>query len=403
MLRFPTDLTPNHWARILRETRERAKETGATMLDLTVSNPTAAGFLWEREILANALSNGEIETYAPSPRGNATARQAIANFYKKNHGVEISSEKIHLTASTSEAYSWLAKLLCAPADDNVLVPAPSYPLIEHLCGMDGVETREYFLKFDEKNARWAVDFSSLENAIDARTRAIFCVSPNNPTGSVFSKNERAILLKISRERKIPLVVDEVFAEYAAQGNTDENGACATFAGTCDAPIFVLGGLSKSAALPQIKVGWILTCGDDTFCEQMLPRLDFIADTYLSTSTPAQVAVPALLENSEKIRERIRARLDENFCALQAWAEKSPHELRVLPREAGWYGIVRLPCGVSEDELCIDLLRRENVVAHPGYFYDIADVPAPHLVFSLITPPEILRAAFPRIDAALLRN
>jgi len=403
MLRFPKDLTPNRWSRILRGARERAKETGVAMLDLSVSNPTAAGFLWEREILANALSNGEIETYAPTPRGNTTARQAIADFYKKTHGVEISSEKIHLTASTSEAYSWLAKLLCAPAGDNVLVPTPSYPLIEHLCGMDGVETREYFLKFDEKIARWAVDFSSLENAIDVRTRAIFCVSPNNPTGSVFSKNECERLLKISREREIPLVVDEVFAEYEAQGNADKNGGCATFAGVRNAPVFVLGGLSKSAALPQIKIGWIITCGDDAFCARTLPRLDFIADTYLSTSTLAQLAVPALLENSEKIRERIRDRLDENNRALQAWAKNSPHELCVLPREAGWYGIVRLPRGVSEDALCVDLLRHENVIAHPGYFYDIDAVPAPHLVFSLITPPEILRAAFPRIDAALLRN
>lgn len=373
------------------------------MLDLAVSNPTAAGLRWERDELVSALSAGEIETYVPNPRGNAAARQAIADFYQKIHAAKISPEKIHLTASTSEAYSWLAKLLCAPAGDNVLTPAPSYPLIEHLCGMDGVETREYFLKFDDKNSRWELDFSSLENAIDAQTRAIFCVSPNNPTGSVFSETERARLLEISRERKIPLVVDEVFAEYALAEFSAKNRAAATFAGTHDAPVFVLGGLSKSAALPQIKAGWILTCGDDAFCERVLPRLDFIADTYLSTSTPSQLAVPAFLEKSEKIRARICARLDENENALRNWAEKSPHALRVLPREAGWYGIVRLPRGVAEDALCIDLLRRENVVAHPGYFYDIEPKPAPHLVVSLITPPEILRTAFPRIDTALLRN
>lgn len=403
MFRFPPDLTPNRWARVLGEIRSRARETGTAPLDLAVSNPTLVGFCHDRAELASALASDAIESYAPSPRGSERARKSVADFYKKFHGVEISPEKIHLTASTSEAYSWLAKLLCSPSGDNVLVPAPSYPLIENLCGLEGVETREYFSEFDEKSARWTTNFSSIESAIDARTRAIFCVSPNNPTGAVLSAEERARLCEISKTRGIPIVVDEVFSEYASGANGDNCGATATFAGTRDASVFVLGGLSKSAALPQIKVGWILTCGDDAFVARTLRRLDFIADAYLSTSAPAQAAVPALLENSAKIRECIRARLDENERALRAWAEASPHDLRVLPREAGWYAVVQLPRGVSEDALCVDLLRRENVIAHPGYFYDIADAPAPHLVISLITPEATLAAALPRIDAALLRN
>lgn len=397
--RLPDDLSPNRWTRILRETRERARATGTPMLDLTVSNPTAVGFLWERERLVRALGSGAIERYVPSPRGNADARRAVAEFYEKTHGAKISPERIHLTASTSEAYSWLAKLLC-DAGDNVLTPVPSYPLIAHLCGTDAVETREYALHFDETENRWALDFSSLENAIDARTRAIFCVAPNNPTGSVFSENERAALLTLARERRVPLVVDEVFLEYAAH---EEGTPLRSFAGTQDAPVFVLSGLSKSAALPQIKIGWILTCGEEKFVAATLPRLDFIADAYLSSSAPAQCAVPALLAESPAMRERIRARLDANEALLRRWEKTSPHAVRILPRTAGWYAVVRLPRGVEEEALCVDLLRRENVVAHPGYFYDAENVPAPHLVLSLITPEETLAAALPRIDEALIRN
>ncbi len=397
--RLPDDLSPNRWARILRETRERARATGTPLLDLAVSNPTAVGFLWERERLVRALGSGAIEHYAPSPRGNADARRAVAEFYEKTHGAKISPDCIHLTASTSEAYSWLAKLLC-DAGDNVLTPVPSYPLIAHLCGTDAVETREYALNFDETENRWALDFSSLENAIDARTRAIFCVAPNNPTGSVFSENERAALLTLARERRVPLVVDEVFLEYAAR---EAGTPLRSFAGTPDAPVFVLGGLSKSAALPQIKIGWILTCGEENFVAATLPRLDFIADTYLSSSAPAQCAVPALLAESPAMRERIRARLDANEALLRRWEKTSPHAVRILPRTAGWYAVVRLPRGVAEEALCVDLLRRENVVAHPGYFYDVENVPAPHLVLSLITPEETLAAALPRIDEALIRN
>lgn len=399
--RFPADLSPNRWTRILRETRERARVSGEQILDLAVSNPTAVGFRWERDELARALASGAIESYSPSPRGNAEARRAVAEFYRHTHNTEVSPEAIHLTASTSEAYSWLAKLLCE-SGDNVLTPVPSYPLIAHLCGMDGVQTRDYFLNFDEKERRWATDFSSLETAVDSRTRAIFCVAPNNPTGSVFSAEERRKLLAFARERSLPLVVDEVFLEYA-NGNAAENPSLRTFAGTTDAPVFVLGGLSKSAALPQIKAGWIVTCGDADFVAQALPRLDFIADTYLSSSAPAQCAVPALLEASGAMRQRICARLDENERLLNAWVKTSPHELSVLPRTAGWYAVVRLPKGVSEEALSVDLLRRENVIAHPGYFYDVESVPAPHLVLSLITPTETLAAALPRIDSALLRN
>ncbi|MCD8283873.1 MAG: pyridoxal phosphate-dependent aminotransferase [Opitutae bacterium] len=400
--RFPEDLSRNRWARILGEVRERARASGEAILDLTISNPTVAGLCWERGLVAAALSQGEIERYCPSPRGSVVARTAIAEFYKRVHGAEIFPERIHLTASTSEAYSWLTKLLC-DGGDNILAPAPSYPLIEHLCGMEGIVARNYFLNFDNNARRWTTDFASMENAIDARTRAIFCVCPNNPTGSTFNAEERGRLLALSQQRQIPLVIDEVFLEY---GNGDNNATrdLKTFAGTREAPIFVLGGLSKSAALPQVKVGWIITCGEEKFVEQALVRLDFVADAYLSSSTPSQNAVPALLAASGEIRGRIRERLDNNEKNLVAWSRMSRDAgLEILPRTAGWYSLLRLPRGVDEDALSFWLLRHENVVVHPGYFYDIPGEPAQHLALSLLTPPEVLAAALPRIDSALRHN
>lgn len=406
--RLPDDLTPNRWARLLGETRAEALAAGTTLLDLTISNPTVAGFRRARAELAEALCSGEIENYSPSPRGSDTARRAVAEFYKNEHGVEISPEQIRLTASTSEAYSLLAKLLCA-AGDNVLAPAPSYPLIEHLCRLELVDTRRYFLRFDERAERWTPDFASLKLVADERSRAVFCVAPNNPTGSVFSGDERARLLAFSRERALPIVVDEVFAEYPSGGNDASRGKnsprkCAeSFAGATDAPIFVLGGLSKTAALPQMKIGWIVTCGEKNFVEEASRRLDFISDAYLSVSEPSQCAVPALLAGARAMREKICERLDGNELLLRDWAATSPHGVRILPREAGWYAIVRLPKGVDEDAICTDLLRREKTVVHPGWFYDLEGVPAPHLVISLLTPPGILAAALPRLDSALLRN
>ena len=393
--RFKFSLETNRWARSLKSAREEGRE----LADLAISNPTAAGFCWDADVLARALGVPEIARYSPVSRGSEIARDAVAKFYTETHGADVSAKNVHLTASTSEAYSWLLKLLCDPGD-NVAIPTPSYPLIEFLCDMEAVETRAYALSFSESAHRWELDFESLESAVNARTRAVFCVNPNNPTGSVFSAAERARLIAFARERNLPLVVDEVFLEYAG-ANASE--APQTFAGTRDAPVFVLGGLSKTAALPQIKAGWILTCGTPHFCADATARLDFVADTFLSVGTPAQCAIPQLLREAPEIRKRICARLDANEAALRKWCAESPHALSPLAREAGWYGIVRLPRGVDEESLVLDLLRRENVLVHPGYFYDVENVPAPHLVFSLLASEADFLAAFPKIDAALRRN
>ena len=386
--RFNFSMTPNRWTRALRE----ARSEGRALLDLAVSNPTSAGFAWDDDVLARALTGGAITSYKPSSRGNLEARQAVADFYAKTHRVTVAPERIHLTASTSEAYGWILKLLC-DAGDNIVMPTPSYPLISFLCCMENVETRDYALRYGD--GRWNVDFDSLEAAVNERTRAIFCVNPNNPTGSTFSPEERERLEAFARERGLALVVDEVFLEYMRE-------PAESFASAESGAVFVLGGLSKTAALPQVKAGWIVTCGEKNFREEALGRLDFIADTFLSVSTPAQLAVPALLQAAPEMRVRINARLDANERQLREWCERS-RDLEYLRREGGWYGLVRLPRGIEEESLVTDLLRRENIIVHPGYFYDLEAVPAPHLVFSLLAKEADFAAAFPRIDAAILRN
>lgn len=383
-------MTPNRWTRALKE----ARGEGRKMLDLAVSNPTLAGFAWRADLLGSALSGSAIEVYKPSARGTWAARQAVADFYAETHNVVVSAEQIHLTASSSESYGWLLKLLC-DSGDNVVMPAPSYPLISFLCCMENTETRDYALRYNEEFSRWEVDFESLERAVDARTKAVFCVNPNNPTGSTFSPQERERLEAFARERNLALVVDEVFLEYMTASTE-------SFATSRSGAVFVLGGLSKTAALPQIKAGWILTCGDENFRREALARLDFIADTFLSVSTPAQCALPTLLREAPLMRERIITRLNTNENALRSWCAETS-DLTFLRREGGWYGIVRLPRGIEEESLATDLLRRENVIVHPGYFYDLESVPAPHLVFSLLAPEADFQEAFPRIDNAILRN
>ena len=206
--RFKFSLKSNRWTRILKSVRE----DGCDLIDLAISNPSAAGFAWDAGTLANALGNAEIARYSPSPRGNANARQAIVDFYKNTHACALAPEQIHLTASTSEAYGWLLKLLTNPGD-NILMPTPSYPLIAFLCDMEAVETRDYNLVF--RDNRWQIDFESLAAACNEKTKAIFCVSPNNPTGNLPSQSERERLLQFARKRQLALVVDEVFFEYLA--------------------------------------------------------------------------------------------------------------------------------------------------------------------------------------------
>lgn len=390
--RVPGDLEPNRLARAVR----RAREQQRALLDLTTSNPTHAGFSY-RPALLGALGDRAAYLYEPHPRGLESAREAVSADYARR-GISVASDHLVLTASTSEAYSLLFKLLCAPAGDRVLVPAPSYPLFDHLTRLDGVTPVPYRLEY---HGRWMLDEASVDEAWTDAVRAVLAVSPNNPTGSVLTDDELHALATRCAARDAALIVDEVFADYALPGNgdthrfrsaTDGNGgrphfqACLTFR---------LGGLSKSAGLPQVKLGWIAVDGPPALVDAALERLELIADTYLSVSTPVQVAAPALIEGGAAVRAQILDRIRTNYASLRSLAAPDP-SVEVLHADAGWSAVLRVPSTRSEEDLVLALLEEDDVLVHPGFFFDF-----PHesfVVLSLVPRPDVFAEGVRRILA-----
>jgi hypothetical protein len=365
--RVPADREPNRIAQALAAARGR----GRTLVDLTVTNPTIAGITYPPSLL-QPLSSPAALAYTPEPFGLDEARHAVAADYRRR-GITVAAERIVLTASTSEAYSLLFKLLCRPEGDDVLVPVPSYPLFDHLAALDGVRSVPYCLDY---HGRWRLDESSLDGAWSAVTRAVLAVSPNNPTGSVLSAAEVTALDRRCADRDAALVLDEVFADYPLSDGD----------ATSDVPpaglTFRLGGLSKSIGLPQVKLGWIAVDGPPRLVFDALGRLELIADTYLSVSTPVQVAAATLLESGRAVRAEILARVRANYGHLRDVARGVP-SVDVLPAEAGWSAVLRVPGISSEEELVLGLIER-GVVVHPGFFFDF-----PHetfLVISLLPDP-----------------
>jgi alanine-synthesizing transaminase len=352
-----------------------ARASGRRLIDLTASNPTRAGFEYP-DYLLSALADARGLKYEPAPFGLVAARQAVARDYARR-GATVSPERIVLTASTSEAYSLLFKLL-TDAGDEVLAPRPSYPLFEHLARLDGVELRHYDLEYHDG---WSLDMASVERAITDRTRALLIVSPNNPTGSFVSRRALAGLSALCAERGIAIVADEVFADYQVRP-----GACVDAGRVLDAEtglVFSLGGLSKSVGLPQIKLGWIAAAGSSDLVTSALDRLEFVCDTYLSVSTPIQAAAAELLSRGAAVRTQIQSRIAANYLTLAEQVERAP-SCTLLVADGGWSAILRVPAIGSEEELAVRLVG-EGVVVHPGYFFDF-----PHeayLVVSLLPPLE----------------
>jgi aspartate/methionine/tyrosine aminotransferase len=323
-----------------------------------------------------------------------TARTAVASDYARR-GISVAEDRIVLTASTSEAYSLLFKLLCAPSGDEVLVPAPSYPLFDHLTQLDGVNSRQYALEY---HGRWEVDVDSVDRAWTERTRAVLAVSPNNPTGSMLAASEFGALASRCAERDAALIVDEVFADYAFAGSAGSAGSDGSndardVAGERDCLSFHLGGLSKSAGLPQVKLGWIRVDGPDRLVAEACDRLELISDTYLSVSTPVQVAAPALIESGAKIRRQIQDRIRINHVALQAAVAACP-SIELLAADGGWSAVLRVPSRWSEEDLVIALLRDRDVLVHPGFFFDFAH--EAFLVLSLLPDPAVFADGVTRV-------
>ena len=359
------------------------RAAGRPLLDLTATNPTSVGIRYADDILA-PLGDSRGRRYQPEPFGLLSARTAVASDYARR-GISVAEDRIVLTSSTSEAYSLLFKLLCAPSGDDVLVPAPSYPLFDHLTALDGVRSRPYALQY---HGRWELDVESVDEAWTGNTRAALAVSPNNPTGSLLSGDEIGALSSRCANRGAALIVDEVFADYVfgagERSPVNVNRDCLSFH---------LGGLSKSAGLPQVKLGWIRVDGPDDLVGEASDRLELICDTYLSVSTPVQVAAPALIASGAAIREQIQARIRINYSALQAAAVAQP-SVDVLAGDGGWSAVVRVPSNWSEEDLVIALLTERGVLVHPGFFFDFAH--EAFLVLSLLPEPGIFNEGLARI-------
>lgn len=379
--RLPWHGTVNAMARLL----DARRGAGAQLLDLTSSNPTDVGLPHPKEILGALAQPGAL-AYRPDPLGAEAARAAVASYYAAR-GQAVDPDRLVLCASTSEAYSWLFKLLCDPGD-AVLAPTPSYPLFDYLAALDGVEVAPYALAFED---RWHFDPHAVADAMarTPRARAVLVVHPNNPTGSFLSREEAASLVALAAARDLALIVDEVFADYAfaedparRPGFVDERGALT----------FVLSGLSKVVGLPQLKLGWIHVGGPPALAEAALARLELVADTYLSVSTPIALATPRLLGLREQLGGAIATRVSSNLELVRHLVAGSPAS--VVPVEGGWYVTLRLPRTRTDEAWALALLDEDDVVVQPGYFYDLPLEGC--VVVSLLTAPAVLAEGIARL-------
>ena len=357
-----------------------ARENGLELLDLTISNPTVCGFRYEAQGILEALQRAEAMVYDPDPRGMGVAREAVAAYYA-DAGAEVSPAACLLTTSTSEAYSFLFRLLC-DAGDEVLVAQPSYPLFDFLAGLDDVKLESYPLFYDYG---WWIDFAELERKIGPRTRAVLVVHPNNPTGHATSGGEREKLQELCVRHGLALIVDEVFLDYGLAGRVESFAA-----GDHPCLTFVVSGLSKVAALPQMKVGWMVCFGPERMVRGALERLEVIADTFLSMNAPAQLALPEWLAGRKGIQGQILERVRENLTCLDL-----QRTISLVPVEAGWSAVLRAPQSSGGDRLAEILVNETGVVVHPGSFYGMSE--GNRMVVSLIGDAERFREGIARIE------
>jgi aspartate/methionine/tyrosine aminotransferase len=374
------DLTPNR----LSEALAAHRAAGKPLFDLTVSNPTECGFSYDSKAILEALSNPAALRYEPNPRGLERARRAVAGYYAgRNEAVSV--EDIFLTPSTSEGYSYAFRTLCDPGDE-VLVPSPSYPLFDFLAEIQDVKLVRYPLVYSTCAGKtgndhgWQIDFHALEQAITERTRAIIVVHPNNPTGHFTKPSEMARLNAICSARQMAIIADEVFLDFALEGNR-----AASFATNSDVLTFTLSGLSKISGLPQMKAAWLVVSGPGNLKADAAGRLEMIADTYLSANAPVQLAMPAFIEQRNDFQRQLVSRVRTNLAELDHLLIGQNACSRLVV-EGGWYAVLRVPAIQADEELALELLTSKNVYVHPGHFYDFPS--DGFLVVSLITPEPI---------------
>ncbi len=370
----------------LSEALARHRAGGKRLYDLTASNPTECGFDYETETILGALRNPAALRYEPNPKGLEVARLAVTEYYSAR-GAAVSAEDIVLTTSTSEAYSFVFRLLCNPGDE-LLIPAPSYPLFGFLADIQDVKLVRYPLVYDHG---WQIDFHSLQQAITPRTRGVIVVNPNNPTGHFVKEKELAKLNELCAARGMALIADEVFLDFAL-----DDGRLVTLAGNAGALTFAMSGLSKTAGLPQMKMAWVIASGPAGLKSEALERLEVIADTYLSPNAPVQLATPAFLQQRHGFQKQVMTRVRKNLAELdrRLAGQKTCSRLEV---EGGWYAVLRVPATGSDEDLAIELLTKDDVYVHPGHFFDFGA--EGHLVVSLLAREEEFAKGIGRVLSA----
>ncbi len=361
-------------------TRE-AREQGRALVDLTVSNPTVCGFKYPEEAVLGALQNPSSLVYDPDPRGLLRAREAVTQYYAQHHAA-VAPDQLILTTSTSEAYSFLFRLLCDPGD-TVLVAQPSYPLFNFLADLDDIRLESFPLFYD---FGWWIDFAELERRVTPRTRAVILVHPNNPTGHATGAAERERLQELCSRLELALIVDEVFLEYGLSGQIQSFAT-----GPHPGLTFVVSGLSKIVALPQMKIGWLACFGAPETRQQALARLEVIADTFLSLNAPAQYALPQWLALGSTMQSQILYRVRMNLANITTFAS-----LKRLQLDAGWNVILRLPSSLDTDDPALELIRGPGVVTHPGSFYGLPGYR--YLVLSTLGQVEITKDGLRKLNA-----
>jgi len=388
--RLKSDLSPN--ALSIRVHEKRSK--GETIFDLTESNPTRVGLAYDAEKILAAISRPEAMTYTPDPRGSVHAREAIAGYYRKQ-GDAVDPEALFLTASTSEAYSILFKLLGNPGDE-VLIPQPGYPLLCHLAYFENLQPFSYPMRYDDTQG-WGIDLEILEALITPKSRAIVVVNPNNPTGNYLKQGELAALDGICRRNRLALIVDEVFSDFESDPSPER---VRTAANRSETLTFVLNGFSKMLALPQVKLGWIAVSGDPDRVREARLRLEILLDFYLSVATPVQHAAGRLLGLRGNIQGQILRRIAANSRFLEEQVLGASN-CRVLIREGGWYAVIEIRDMVSDEDRVLRLAQDHNTLVHPGYFYGFCK--EGYGVVSLLPPVETFRTGISRLISCFGRR
>ncbi len=378
--RLGSNLNPNR----LSHNLQRKREAGEELIDLTESNPTRVDLKYAETDILSCLADPRALIYRPTPRGLETTRRAITCYY--NHrGRDVRPEDIYLTASTSEAYAFLFKLL-ANAGDQVLIPRPSYPLFDYLAALESVEAVSYPLIYD---GSWSIDLNELEKVLAPRARALLVVHPGNPSGSYLKKKELDTLVDFCRRRSLALIADEVFIDYALTEDPERAGS---LAGSEEVLSFVLSGLSKVAGLPQMKLAWISIGGPEKLRLEASQRLEHIVDLFLSVSAAAQQVGDRLVDWAAQVQPAITSRLTSHYAYLrEVTADTSVNLLRA---EGGWYAILRCPAVLTSEDWALELLSSDHLYVHPGYLFDLPVESC--LVVSLLPAPAPFRSGIRRL-------